>query len=154
VLRSRDAELGAIDQLLESARAGHGGGLVVRGEPGIGKSALLHEASSRAADMLVLKATGVEAESAFAYAALHQLLHPIHQHATQLPAPQRQALGAALGLEAGAAPDRFLISLATLTLLSDVASQQPILCIFDDAHWADEPSLEVVRFVVRRLETE
>jgi DNA-binding NarL/FixJ family response regulator len=154
MLRSRDHERVAIDRLLESARAGRGGGFVLRGEPGIGKSALLADARERAVGMRVLNVAGVEAESSLAFAALHQLLRPVQHHAGELPAPQRQALRIALGLEAGSAPDRFLISLASLTLLSDVASQQPILCVLDDAHWADEPSLEVVRFVARRLETE
>ena len=154
MLGSRDAELAAIDRLLESARAGHGGGLVLRGEPGIGKSALLGEACARASGMCLLKATGVQAESNLAYAALQQLLHPIQHHASDLPAPQRQALQVALGLDRGGAPDRFLISLATLTLLSDLAGQQPVVCVLDDAHWADEASLEVVRFVARRVESE
>ena len=129
MLRARDRERAAIDQLLESARAGRGGGLV-------------------------LQATGVEAESALAYATLHQLLRPILDRASQLPGPQQQALRIALGLEAGSAPDRFLISLAVLTLLSEAATAQPVLVLLDDLHWADDPSREIVAFVARRLESE
>ena len=154
MLRARTDERTAIGQLLDAARSGSGGGLVLRGGPGIGKSALLADARERASGMRVLDCIGVEAEATLAYAALHQLLRPIAQHYRDLPAPQRQALGIALGLEAGNPPDRFLISLAVLTLLTDVASQQPILCMLDDAHWADEPSLDVIRFVARRVARE
>ncbi len=104
--------------------------------------------------MLVLQATGVEAESALAYAMLHQLLRPVLDRASKLPAPQQQALRIALGLEAGSAPDRFLISLAALTLLSEAATAQPVLVVLDDLHWADDPSREIVAFVARRLESE
>jgi DNA-binding NarL/FixJ family response regulator len=154
MLRSRDEERTAIAQLLESAHAGLGGGLLLRGEPGIGKSALLADARERAGDMRVLQATGVEAESDLAYATLHQLLRPLQPRSNNLPEPQQHALRVALGEEAGSPPDRFLISLAVLTLLSDVASQRPILCVLDDAQWADAPSLEVLRFVARRLDSE
>ena len=104
--------------------------------------------------MRVLYAIGVESESGLAYATLHQLLRPIQNSVSTLPAPQRQALAVALGLDLGGAPDRFLISLAALTLLSELASHQPMLCIIDDAQWADEPSLEAMQFVVRRLDAE
>jgi AAA ATPase domain len=154
MLRSRDAERIAIGGLLALARAGHGGGLLLRGEQGIGKSALLADAREQGGDMHVLQATCVESESSLAYATLQQLLRPVQHFLSALPAPQRQALGVALGLELGSPPDRFLISLAALTLLSELASQQPILCVVDDAQWSDEPSLEVVRFVLRRLDAE
>jgi DNA-binding CsgD family transcriptional regulator len=154
MLRSRDRQRGAIARLLDSACEGRGSGLVLRGEPGIGKSALLAEARERAVDMRVLQATGVETESNLGYAIIHQLLRPLQLRTTELPGPQRQALRVALGLEAGSPPDRFLISLAVLTLLSEGTGQQPILCILDDAQWADEPSMAVVRFVARRVESE
>jgi DNA-binding CsgD family transcriptional regulator/tetratricopeptide (TPR) repeat protein len=140
--------------LVDLARAGHGRGLALRGEAGIGKSALLAYGRERAGGMRVLHATCVEAESALAYATLHQLLCPILHVAAELPPPQQQALRIALGLEAGGAPDRFLISLAALTLLSEAATEQPILCVLDDMHWADDPSREIVTFVARRLESE
>jgi DNA-binding CsgD family transcriptional regulator len=154
MLWSRGEQRGAVTLLLDSARAGHGGGLLLRGEPGIGKSALLADARDQAGDMGVLQATCVESESSLAYAALHQLLRPVQHTLSGLPAPQRQALAVALGLELGSPPDRFLISLAALTLLSELASQQPTLCIVDDAQWSDEASLEALRFVIRRLEAE
>jgi DNA-binding NarL/FixJ family response regulator len=154
VLVSRDEESSSIKRVLDSARNGHGGGLLLRGEAGIGKSMLLSEARERADDMRVLYATCVESESSLAYAVLHQLLRPVQHSVSRLPAPQQHALDVALGLELGGAPDRFLISLAALTLLSELASQQPILCVVDDAQWSDEPSLEVLRFILRRLEAE
>jgi len=154
VLRSRDPERAAIDRVLDSARAGRGGGLILRGEAGIGKSALLADARERAGGMRVLHATCVEAESTLAYATLHQLVRPILACASELPQPQQRALRIALGLEVGTSPDRFLISLAALTLLSEAATQQPLLCIVDDVHWADEPSREIVAFVARRVESE
>src|SRR5215469_9853328 len=137
VLRGRDRELAAIDQLLESARRGEGGALLLRGDAGSGKSALLVEARRRAGDMLVLHAVGVDAESTLAYATLQQLIRPILTRTDGLPAPQRDALRTALGLEAGPPPDRFLTSLAVLTLLSDTATDRPELCLVDDANWAD-----------------
>jgi DNA-binding CsgD family transcriptional regulator len=125
----------------------------VRGEAGIGKSALLAYARERAADMRVLRVTCVEAESTLAYAALHELLRPILSCASDLPVPQRRALQIAFGVEGGST-DRFLISLAALTLLSEAATHQPLLCVLDDAQWADEPSREIVAFVARRLGSE
>src|SRR5438477_12140736 len=154
MLGARAGERGAIARLLDSARAGRGGGLILRGEAGIGKSALLADTREHAQDMRVLQATGVEAESNLAYAVLHQLLRPLRHPWSDLPEPQRHALSVALGMDSGTAPDRFLISLAVLTLLSERAGQQPILCIVDDAQWADEPSQEVLRFVGRRLDSE
>ena len=129
MLRWRDPERAAIDRVLDSARAGRGGGLILRGEAGIGKSALLADARERAGGMRVLHATCVEAESTLAYATLHQLVRPILACASELPQPQQRALRIALGLEVGTSPDRFLISLAALTLLSEAATQQPLLCI-------------------------
>ena len=153
MLWSRTAETSAIDRLLSRARTGHGGGLLLRGEPGIGKSALLRYAGEQAADLCVLQAAGAVAESDLAYAAIHQLLGPLLPRAGGLPEPQAAALRIALGLQAGPdAPDPFLVSLAVLTLLSD--SGRPVLCLVDDVQWMDGPSVDVLAFVVRRLREE
>lgn len=120
----------------------------------MGKSALLAEARERAGDMRILTATGVEAESPLGYASLQLLLRHLMDRAGTLPAPQSRALRVALGLEAGDPPDRFLVSLATLTLLSEAADERPVFCVLDDAHWADTPSLDVIAFVARRIEAE
>jgi DNA-binding CsgD family transcriptional regulator len=154
MLRARDRELAAIDRALEAARVGRGGGLVLCGEPGTGKSALLAGAAGRAGGMTVLAAAGSEAETTLAYAALHQLLRPLLGRLGRAPRPQARALGVALGLETGAAPDRFLVSLAVLTLLAETAGERPLLCMVDDAQWADSPSLEVLRFVARRIQSD
>ncbi|GLZ09172.1 transcriptional regulator [Actinomadura sp. NBRC 104412] len=150
----REVELAAIDRLLASCRAGAGGALLVAGEPGIGKSTLLAYADGRPHGLRTLHAEGTEAESALAFSLLHQLLHPVLDRVGTLPAPQSRALRTALGLEAGPAPDRFLVSVAVLTLLSDLGEARPVLCLVDDVHWADGPSMEVLTFVARRLRTE
>ena len=153
MLWSRTAETSAIDRLLSRARTGHGGGLLLRGEPGIGKSALLRYAGEQAADLCVLQAAGAVAESDLAYAAIHQLLGPLLSRAGGLPEPQAAALRIALGLQAGPdAPDPFLVSLAVLTLLSDAG--RPVLCLVDDVQWMDGPSVGVLAFVIRRLRQE
>jgi DNA-binding CsgD family transcriptional regulator len=153
MLWSRTAETSAIDRLLSRARTGHGGGLLLRGDPGIGKSALLRYAGEQAADLCVLQAAGAVAESDLAYAAIHQLLGPLLPGADGLPEPQAAALRIALGLQAGRdAPDPFLVSLAVLTLLSDAG--QPVLCLVDDVQWMDAPSAGVLAFVIRRLREE
>lgn len=154
MLRSRDREREAIDQLLDAARAGRGGALLLQGDPGIGKSALLGYAREGASGMRVLTAIAADAESTLAYAALHQLLRPVLPLAGRLPAPQSRALRVALGAELGDPPDRFLVSLATLTLLSEAGGEQPLLCLLDDVQWADPPTQEVIAFVSRRLETD
>jgi DNA-binding CsgD family transcriptional regulator len=154
MLHGRARERAAIGRLLAAARAGEGGVLVVRGEPGIGKSALLADAAQRAVGMRVLRAVGVEAESALAYATLRELLHPVLGGVERLPEPQARALRVAFGTQAGEAPDRFLVSLAALTLLSDSAGECPLLCLVDDAHRADPPSLAALGFAARRLAAE
>jgi DNA-binding CsgD family transcriptional regulator len=154
VLYGRDRERAEIWALLEAARASRSGALVLRGEAGIGKSALLEDARDRATDMHVLAACGVESESELAFAALHQLLRPALSSADNLPAPQAEALAVALGLEAGETPERFLVFAACLTLLSELAENRPVLCLVDDAHWLDEASADALRFVARRLEAE
>jgi DNA-binding CsgD family transcriptional regulator len=155
MLHGRDGEQAAVQRLLESARAGLGGVLVLRGDPGIGKSALLAAAVAAAAgDFRVLRAVGVEAESGLAYATLHQLLHPVLDGSERLPATQADALRAAVGLREADVPDRFLVGVAVLTLLSEVAGERPVLCVVDDAQLADRPSMEALAFVARRLETD
>ncbi len=143
-----------IDALLERARAGRGGGLVLHGEPGIGKSALLEYAAGRAAGMRVLRTAGVEPESDLGYATLHRLLLPVLGSLDRLPEPQARALDVVFGQAAGPVPDRFLVALATLSLLSEATAGEPLLCLVDDAHHADPPSLDTLAFVARRLDAE
>ncbi len=154
MLQGRGAEQAAIDRLLEAVCTGEGGGLVLRGEPGIGKSALLAYAGQRAADLRVLRAVGVAQESMLAYATLQSLLRPVLGAAERLPGPQARALRAAFGLEEGEPSDRFLIAMAALTLLSEVAGEKPVVCLIDDLQWTDRPSAEALAFVGRRLEAE
>jgi ATP/maltotriose-dependent transcriptional regulator MalT len=154
VLYGRDVERDRIGALLDAARASRSGALVLRGEAGIGKTALLEDARDRATDMRVLSARGVEAESELAFAALQQLIRPALGHLDQLPAPQATALRAALGLAEGAGEERFLVFAACLSLLSELAERRPVLCLVDDAHWLDEASADALRFVARRLDAE
>jgi AAA ATPase domain len=151
MLWARDEEMAAIDAQLRAAREGRGGPLRLTGEAGMGKSALLDYAERRASGMTVLRARAAEDEAALPYAALHQLLSGVLPRLERLPVPQARALGVALGLEEGAAPDPFLVAVATLTLLSDLAAERPVLCLVDDAQWADAPSLSAVAFFARRL---
>jgi DNA-binding CsgD family transcriptional regulator len=154
VLYGRDAERARIGELLEAARESRSGALVVRGEAGIGKSALLDDAREQAAGMHVLTARGVESESELPFAALHQLLRPALRQVYELPPPQRKALSGALGLGERSGEDRFLVSLAVLTLLAEFAEQRPMLALIDDAHWLDEPSADALLFVARRLDAD
>jgi DNA-binding CsgD family transcriptional regulator len=151
MLLDRLPERAALSGLLDAARAGRSGVLVVRGEPGIGKTALLEYAIESAAGLRVAWVAGVESEMELAFAALQQLCAPMLDKLAGLPDPQREALGVAFGLSAGAAPDRFLVGLAALSLLSEVAEQQPLLCVVDDAQWLDRASAQVLAFVARRL---
>jgi DNA-binding CsgD family transcriptional regulator len=151
MLLDRLPERAALSQLLDAARAGRSGVLVMRGEPGIGKTALLEHAVESATGLRVARVAGVESEMELAFAALQQLCAPMLDKLDGLPDPQRDALGVAFGLTAGAAPDRFLVGLATLSLLSEVAEQQPLLCVVDDAQWLDRASAQALAFVARRL---
>jgi DNA-binding CsgD family transcriptional regulator len=151
VLLGRDREMAAIELLLEEARDSRSGALVLRGEPGIGKSALLEHAVERAAGMRVLTATGVEAESELPFAGLHQLLWPVLDRVDGLPAVQRDALRAAFGLSTDGVADRFVVSVAVLALLTAVADDEPLACVVDDAHWLDRASADTLVFAVRRL---
>jgi DNA-binding CsgD family transcriptional regulator len=151
MLRGRRDECGALDRLLDQARAGRSGVLVLHGEAGVGKTALLHHTIGSAAPMLVLRAAGVESEMGLAFAALHQLCAPLLDHLGGLPAPQRDALAITFALREGAVPDRFLVALATLSLLSEAADARPLLCVIDDAQWLDRASAQALAFVARRL---
>jgi len=151
VLLGRRTECEALERLLDDVRAGRSGALVIRGEPGVGKTALLQFALESGSDLRVARAVGVESEMELAYAALHQLCAPMLDRLEGLPAPQRDALRTVFGLTAGGAPDRFLVGLAALGLLSEVAEEQPLLCVVDDAQWLDRASAQALAFVARRL---
>jgi DNA-binding CsgD family transcriptional regulator len=151
MLLDRLPERAALGQLLDAARAGRSGVLVTRGEPGVGKTALLDWAVESAAGLRVARVAGVESEMELAFAALQQACAPMLDKLAGLPDPQRAALGVAFGLETGAAPDRFLVGLAALSLLSEVAEQQPLVCVVDDAQWLDRASAQALAFVARRL---
>jgi DNA-binding CsgD family transcriptional regulator len=153
-LWGRRQECGALDGLLAEVRAGRSRALVMRGEPGIGKTALLGYAADTAPDFRVARAEGVEAEMELPFAALHQLTGRMLGQLGQLPAPQRDALGVAFGLSSGSVPDRFLVGVAVLGLLSEVAAGQPLLCLVDDAQWMDQASAQALAFVARRLDSE
>jgi DNA-binding CsgD family transcriptional regulator len=144
----------ALDGLLADVRAGRSRVLVVHGEPGIGKTALLGYAAETAQDFQAARAEGIESEMELAFAALHQLCGRMLDRLDRLPGPQREALGVAFGLCRGHAPDRFLVGLAVLGLLSEVAAGQPLLCLIDDAQWLDQASARVLAFVARRLDAD
>src|SRR3984893_9451182 len=151
VLHGRRVEREALERLLDAVRSGQSRVLVVSGEPGIGKTALLESAMSSASGFRVVRAVGVESEMELAFAALQQLCAPMLGRLERLPAPQRDALEVAFGLRAGDAPDRFLVGLAVLSLLAEVAEEQPLLCVVDDAQWLDRASAQALVFVARRL---
>ncbi|MFK0119564.1 AAA family ATPase [Streptomyces sp. NPDC090994] len=153
-LVGRRAECQVLDDLLARARAGRSGAVVVRGEAGIGKTALLHHLLCRATGCRVVKAAGVQSEMELSYAGLHQLCAPLLSGLDALPEPQRDALRTAFGLRSGAAPDRFLVGLATLSLLAGAAGDQPLVCLVDDAQWLDRVSSQTLEFVARRLDAE
>jgi DNA-binding CsgD family transcriptional regulator len=153
-LADRRAESARLDRLLADARAGRSAVLVLRGEPGIGKTAVLGYAAGRAAGFRVVRSAGVESEMELPFAGLQQLCGPMLGGLGRLPPPQRDALGTAFGLSSGAQPDRFLVGLAVLSLLSDAAEERPLLCLIDDAQWLDRSSAQALAFVARRLHAE
>src|SRR5580658_4748560 len=153
-LRSRRSECAVLDQLVNGVRAGGSRVLVVHGEPGVGKSALLDYLARGASGCRVVRAAGVESEMELAFAGLHQLLSPVLDLLERLPVPQREALRTAFGLSAGPAPDRFLVGLAVLSLLSDAAAERPLICVVDDEQWLDRASVQALGFVARRLAAE
>jgi DNA-binding CsgD family transcriptional regulator len=150
--RRRECDL--LDRLLDTVRGGDSQALVVRGEPGVGKTALLDYLAEQAPGCRVARVAGVEAEMEFAFAGIHQLCAPMLHRLERLPAPQRAALRTAFGLGPGSAPDRFLVGLATLSLLADAAEEHPLLCLVDDGQWLDHASAQVLGFVARRLAAE
>jgi DNA-binding CsgD family transcriptional regulator len=150
-LVGRVPEREVLDQLLADARGGRSGTLVIRGEPGVGKTALLRYCAQHAVDCTVLDVGGVEDELELPFAALHQLCQPLLDRLSDLPEPQARALRVAFGLAAGATPDRLMVGLAVLTLLGEAAATRPLVCAIDDAQWVDEPSAQVLGVVARRL---
>src|SRR4051794_25416121 len=150
-LRGRADQCALLDTVVDAIRRGEGQSLVVRGEAGIGKTALLEYLVRSASDLTVLRAVGVESEMELPYAGLHQLCASLLDRLDRLPTPQRQALEIAYGLSVGEAPDRFLVGLAVLSLLSDAGDERPILCLVDDAQWLDRASTLTLAFVARRL---
>jgi hypothetical protein len=154
VLRGRDTECDVLDRLLKDVRAGQSQVLVVRGEPGVGKSALLEYVVQSASGCRVSRAAGVEYEMELVYAGLQQLCAPMLDLRERLPEPQRDALETAFGLSAKPPPDRFVVGLAVLGLLSEAAEAQPLICLVDDAQWLDKASALTIAFVARRLVAE
>ena len=150
-LLGRSAECGVFDRLIGAVRAGEGQVLVVRGEPGVGKSALLDYVAETAPDCQVARAAGVQSEMELAFAGLHQLCTPMMDHLDSLPVPQREALRTAFGISTGPVPDQFLVALAFLGLLSEAAGERPLICVIDDQQWLDRASAQTLGFVARRL---
>jgi DNA-binding CsgD family transcriptional regulator len=150
-LFGRRNECGVLDGLLEGVRGGRSAALVVRGEAGVGKTALLDYAVESAPDLRSVRAAGAEPEAELAFAGLHQLCGPMLDRLGRLPGPQRDALRIAFGLEGGTAPDRFLVGLAVLSLLSEAARDRPLVCVVDDVQWLDRASVQVLAFAARRL---
>ena len=153
-LRGRQDECDTLSRLVTAVHSGRSQVLVLRGEAGIGKTALLEFLVDRAQGGRVGRAVSVESELELTYAGLHQLCSPYLDRMDRLPVPQQAALGTAFGLQAGSAPDRFLLGLAVLTLLSEVAEEQPLICVVDDAQWLDQASAQTLEFVARRLAAE
>ncbi|MGW4248921.1 AAA family ATPase, partial [Nocardia sp. NPDC004722] len=152
-LLGRAAETAVLDRALDAARAGRGSSLVLWGDPGIGKTALLEYTADHAAGFQVLRCRGTRAESILAFAALHELLWPLVDRLELLPAAQAEALRGALGLS-DRAHDPFLVGVAVLTLLSEVAEERPVLVVVDDTQWLDAASVSCLSFVTRRVEGE
>lgn len=153
-LFGRDDERAVIDDLIAGARAGHSDAVVVRGEAGLGKTALLDYAARSSGGMLVLRAAGVESEAELAFSGLHLLLRPFLDRIADLPAPQASALRGAFGRSDPGRHDRFLVGLAMLSLLSELAGDSPVACLIDDAHWLDAASADALLFTARRLDAE
>ena len=150
--RRREREL--LDGLIAAVREGQSRVLVVRGEQGVGKTALLDYVAERASGFRVARVAGVQSEMELAFAGLHQLLGSMLDRIDRLPAPQREALQTAFGLSTGTVPDPFFVALAVLALLSDAAEEQPLVCLVDDEQWLDRASAQILAFVARRLDEE
>ncbi len=152
-LTDRHGERRALERLAEAVRAGHSRVLVIRGDPGVGKTVLLDYLAGRVSDSgcRVARAVGVQSEMELAFAGLHQLCAPMLDHLQRIPVPQHDALRTAFGVAAGPAVDRFLVGLGVLSLLSDVAAERPLICLIDDEQWLDRASVQTLGFVARRL---
>jgi hypothetical protein len=150
-LTDRHSERGVLDRLIDAVRGGESRVLVMRGDPGVGKTLLLDYLLSRAQGCRMARATGVQSEMELAFAGLHQLCAPMLDQADRLPVPQREALRTAFGISAGPPPDRFLVGLAMLSLLSEVAGERPLICVIDDEQWLDRASAQALGFAARRL---
>ena len=150
-LFGRTGELEILGQLIANARRGRSAVLVVRGEPGIGKTELLRQLTAEASGFAVARVAGVESEMELPFAGLHQLCAPMLGRLGSLPEPQRRALSVAFGLASGDSPDRFMVGLAALSLMAEASEKRPILCVVDDAQWLDQASAQVLGFVGRRL---
>ncbi|MDF2824357.1 MAG: transcriptional regulator, luxR family, partial [Mycobacterium sp.] len=150
-LRGRASESAALQRVIAGARSGVSQVLVVRGQAGTGKTALLEHATDMATGFRCLQIVGVQSDMELAFAGLQQLCAPLMNHVETLPVPQQDALRVAFGLGAGPAPDRFLVGLAVLSLLAAEAERQPLLCVIDDAQWLDQVSVQTLGFVARRL---
>src|SRR5580693_2067877 len=153
-LRGRPREIGFLGRLIDAVRAGESRALVLSGEAGVGKTALLDYVAGHAAGCRVVRAAGVQSEMELAFAGLQQLCKPLLDHLDRLPGPQGEALAIAFGLSAGPAPDRFLVGLAVLGLLSDAAGEQPLIGLVDDEQWLDDASAQALGFAARRLDAE
>jgi DNA-binding CsgD family transcriptional regulator len=150
-LIGRRRERSMLDRMLDGAHRGQSGVLVLRGESGVGKTALLDYLLGQASGVRVADIAGAESEMELAYAGLHQLCAPMLNHLDKLPTPQREALGVAFGLRAGKSPDRFLVALAALSLLAESSAERPLLCVVDDVQWLDRASVQALSFVARRV---
>src|SRR6185436_7973943 len=146
-LAGRRSERDVLDRLIDALGVGESRALVLRGEPGVGKTALLEYVVEQAPRFRVVRAAGVQSEMELAYAGLHQLLASMLDRLDGLPAPQSEALQTAFGLSSGRPSDRFFLGLAVLTLISDVSEEQPLVCVVDDEHWLDRASADVLAFV-------
>ncbi len=150
-LLGREREVESLSRLIGGARLGTGGALVLRGEPGIGKTALIDHVVARAHGVRIMRSVGMESEMELPFAALQQLCSPVLDRLDRLPGPQRVALATVFGLSTDAPPDRFLVGLAALSLLSEIGAEQPVVCVIDDAQWLDQVSAQTLAFVARRL---
>src|SRR3954462_2109680 len=150
-LRGRRSECAALDRLLAGVQAGQSGVLVLRGEAGVGKTALLEYLLDRASGCRIMRAAGVQSEMELAFAGLHQLCAPMLSGLDGLPGPQQDALRVAFGLQDGATPDHFFVALAALSLLAEAAEAHPLVCLIDDVQWLDRASAQALSFVARRL---
>jgi DNA-binding CsgD family transcriptional regulator/tetratricopeptide (TPR) repeat protein len=153
-LTDRRRERDTLDQLIEAVRAGDSRALVIRGDPGVGKTALLDYLAGQAQGCRVARAAGVQSEMELAFAGLHQLCTPMLDHVGSIPPPQRDALQIAFGITVGPPPDRFMVGLAVLSLLSEVAGERPVICLIDDEQWLDQASAQALGFTARRLGAE